>query len=65
MGKVTVYRYKSWSVAKDDYVVSTRMGTQEYIDGIKGRRIEGTAAEIDDALIGREEVGVTAKNFQP
>ncbi len=65
MGKVIVHRYKKWSIITGDWVVSTRMATQEYIDNIKATPIEGTAAEIDDTLVGREEVGQTARDFQP
>jgi hypothetical protein len=55
MGKVIVHRYKTWSIVAGDWVVSTRMATQEYIDNIKATRIEGTAAKIDDTLVGREK----------
>lgn len=65
MGNVIVHRYKTWNIVTDGWAVSTRMATREYIDNIKATCIEGTAAEIDDSLIGREEVGLTARDFQP
>jgi hypothetical protein len=65
MDKVTVYRFKHWSITTGGWVVDTRMGTRDGIAGIKGTYIESTAAEIDAALVGRDEFGLTDKDFRP
>jgi hypothetical protein len=65
MTKVTVYRFKHWSIETGGWVADSRMATREAIARVKGTCIENTATEIDAALVGREEPGMTDKDFHP
>jgi hypothetical protein len=65
MEKVTVYPFEGWDQMEGKYVMATRMGTREAIAGINGARIRGTAIEVDAALVGRDEPGLTDRNFRP
>jgi hypothetical protein len=60
-----VYQYKHWDNLKGDFVFADHMGTLEGIKAIKGTRIEDSGVEIDDALLGCEEPGLTDKGFEP
>ena len=59
MAMVTVYRYTVWNQSAGGQVSARRMGTREAIRTITGSVvIEGSALEIDEALLGREEPGM-------
>jgi len=64
MGKVKVYRFRTYDAAKDDWFISTRMATREEIESSKTLElVPGTEAEIDSKhlLLGRW----TDRNFDP
>jgi len=66
MVKLTVYRFKYWNAVMGDWVTSTRMGTREGIGRLRDHVcIESSATEIDAALLGREDPGLTDIDFQP
>jgi hypothetical protein len=66
MAMVTVYRYAVWDQSVGGQVSVRRMGTREAIRSITGSVvIEASAAEIDEALLGREESGMTDWGFEP
>jgi hypothetical protein len=66
MTMVTVYRYAVWDQAVGGQVSVRRMGTREAIRSITGLVvIESSAVEIDEALLGREEPGMTEWGFEP
>ena len=62
MPKVRVYRFKKYDIQTDDYVISTRMATEEKIDQIRATAIYGTERQIDESLL---TDGLTAKDFDP
>jgi hypothetical protein len=66
MAMVTVYRYTAWDQSVGGQVSAKRMGTREAIRSITGAIvIEASALEIDAALLGREEPGMTDWDFEP
>jgi len=66
MAKVTVYPFWVWDQTKGEHVPSTRMGTREGIARIdRSTIIAESPFEIDEALLGREEPGLTDRNFDP
>jgi hypothetical protein len=62
---VQVFRFQLYDVSTDGYTVSRRWGTREGITKVGGEVIEDTATEIDDAAIGDEIEGLTARGFDP
>jgi hypothetical protein len=66
MAMVPVYRYAIWDQSVGGQVCARRMGTREAIRAISGSVvIEVSAVEIDEALLGREEPGMTDWDFEP
>jgi hypothetical protein len=63
MPKVTVYRYRRYDPAIDDYRISSRMATRRHIERIDGEIIPGTEAHVDSSHL--ESDGWTKKNFDP
>jgi hypothetical protein len=48
---VTVYRYKIFDQRDGEWVVQIAKGTKEHIEAVGGRTIEGTAEEVDPAMV--------------
>jgi hypothetical protein len=68
MPKVIVHRFEVWDQMNGCYVMASRMATPEGIARLKkvaSRIVPGTAVEVDAALVGREEPGLTDINFEP
>lgn len=69
MAKVPAFLFRKWDIQRGDYEPkhSTRYGTREAIrnlgDGFSP--IESSKIEIDDSLLGREEPGLTDREFTP
>lgn len=59
---VTVWQWKAWSMAHDDYVQSSRWATHETINR-HGGIIVGEPADIDDKFLGSEVVGMITRGF--
>jgi|HubBroStandDraft_6_1064221.scaffolds.fasta_scaffold3861257_1 hypothetical protein len=64
MAMVAVYRYTVWDQSVGGQVSVRRMGTREAIRSITGSVvIEASAMDIDEAVLGREEPGMTDWDF--
>ncbi len=64
MGMATVYRFRTWDITTDRYQESKRWAAGEPIQRVMGERISD-GVEVDDALLGDEVDGMTARGFDP
>lgn len=62
MSKETVYKYRKYNIATDDYVYSTRYATMTQINRIEAEPIYDTGTIIDSRHL---TDGWTKKNFDP
>lgn len=62
---VTVYRFGIYDGAMDCTRTSRRMGTREGIARIGGIMLDEPGVEVDEADVGEEEPGLTARDFKP
>jgi hypothetical protein len=66
MGKITIYRFKSYNSATDEIKVSTRWATAEAILRIAhGEIIESTALEVDASVVRSDIEGMTVRDWMP
>jgi hypothetical protein len=65
MAKVTIYRFRLYDIATDEYVPSRRWATMEAIRRIGGEAFDDTATEIDDSLLSHDLPGMTDRDFKP
>jgi hypothetical protein len=66
MGTKTVFRYKSRDPRTQEWVLSRRMATREYIEGVKGTELqilEDIATEVDESIL--DSNGQTQIDFRP
>lgn len=59
---VTVFPFKAYDIATDEFKRSTRMATKEFIDKI-GAQIDGDAVKVDRESL--EHVGLTSRGLAP
>jgi hypothetical protein len=65
MAKVTIYRFKSYDIAKDEIKTSRRWGTKAAIEEVGGQPLTETAVEVDSLILGSEVVGMTERDWWP
>jgi hypothetical protein len=58
-----IYQFKAWDIRAGTYRVSRKMSTAKSIRKAHGVIIEGTEAEVDDAMVDSE--GMTRRDFVP
>ena len=61
----TVYRFKKYDISSNTYIISPCWGTREGIKKVECVVMEETVTEVDDAYIGVEIEGLTARGFDP
>ena len=62
-GPVKVWKFRKYDMTTDEYVESTRYGTNEAIARIGAERIEETEVTVNSGQIDGD--GLTAKRFTP
>lgn len=65
MAKVTVYRFKSYDIAKDEIKTSRRWVTKAAIEEAGGQVIAEAAAEVESSSLGGEVTGMTEHDWWP
>jgi hypothetical protein len=65
MGKVAVYRFKSYDIANDEIKTSRRWATKAAIEEVGGQPLLESAAEVDSSILGAEVVGMTERDWWP
>ena len=66
MANVTIYRFEAWDSANDEMRKSRRWGTREAIEQVaRGRVLEETAREVDEAAVRSDIWGFTERDFNP
>jgi hypothetical protein len=65
LSKVTVYRFRKYSISSDGYQVSRRWATREAIERVRGEALEDTAIEVEDAAVATDIEGMTVRGFDP
>jgi hypothetical protein len=65
MSKVPVYQFTHYDITRDQTRKSRRWATREAIVATRGTVLEDTATEVDDSVLGSEETGMTARDFDP
>jgi hypothetical protein len=63
--KVNVYRFTVYDITNDEQRVSRRWATREAIKRVCGQVLEDTEVEVDPSVLGREEDGMTERDFNP
>jgi len=63
---VTVYRFRVYDSAADEFRPSRRWGTREAIEDIAhGEVIEESATEVDESVSRSDIPGLTSREFNP
>ena len=65
MTKVKVYQFTVYDITNDEQRRSRRWGTREAIKRVCGQVLEDTEVEVDSSVLGRDEEGMSERNFDP
>lgn len=65
MSKVTIYQFRLYDIQNDGMQKSRRWATREAIESVHGEALEGTATEVDAALVNTDIQGMTERCFDP
>jgi hypothetical protein len=63
--KVKVYQFTVYDITNDEQRRSRRWATREAIKRVCGQVLEDTEVEVDPSVLGRDEEGMTERNFDP
>jgi hypothetical protein len=63
--KVKVYQFTVYDITNDVQRRSHRCATREAIKRVRRQVLEDTEVEVDPSVLGREEEGMTERNFDP
>jgi hypothetical protein len=64
MSKTLVFRFHTWDITNDIFQKSARWATKEAIEKVSGEVISD-GVEVDEAYLGHEVDGMTARGFDP
>ena len=68
MTNVTIYQFKLYDIASDEFRKSQRWATREVIETLGGQIIEESAAVVDGSVVGlgaSSILGMTRRAFDP
>jgi hypothetical protein len=65
VSKVAIYRFRLYDISSDENRKSRRWATRETIESLGGEIIESSVVEVNASVVGAENMGMTARDFDP